>query len=62
MSKEYVQSWKDDIAAAEQLGYPDEVIEKLKNTDSPVERSRILRDARHGLYDKKRKERNKKWQ
>lgn len=40
-----------DVKVAKELEYPPIVIEKLQKEKDPIARSRILVDARHGLYD-----------
>ena len=40
-----------DVEVAKELEYPPIVIEKLQKEKDPIARSRILVDARHGLYD-----------
>ena len=42
---------KYDVKVAKELEYPPIVIEKLQKEKDPIARSRILVDARHGLYD-----------
>ena len=40
-----------DVEVAKELEYPPIVIAKLQKEKDPIARSRILVDARHGLYD-----------
>lgn len=40
-----------DVKVAKELEYPPIVIEKIQKEKDPIARSRILVDARHGLYD-----------
>ena len=48
---DYSKTAKDnDIMIATQLGYPEIVIQKLQAEDDPNKRTRILRNARQGLY------------
>lgn len=42
---------RHDVKVAKELEYPPIVIEKLQKEKDPIARSRILVDARHGLYD-----------
>lgn len=43
--------WDEEILAARQLGYPSEVIQKLKKEPNETKRNMILHDAREGKYD-----------
>ena len=44
---------KEDIRIAQQLCYPQVVIDKIKEEKDPIKRSRIFCDARNGKYDAK---------
>ena len=48
------RNWIEDIQIAKDLCYPAEAIRLLKMEPDPDKRSRILTNARRGLYDKKR--------
>lgn len=42
-----------DVKIAKELEYPTIVIEKIRKEKDPIARTRILVDARHGLYDER---------
>lgn len=54
MSGKKVDEWLEDIRIARQLGYPSEVIKKLKAESNSNARQRILHDARKGKYGPQR--------
>lgn len=49
--KRDIRMHRYDVKVAKELKYPPIVIEKMKKEKDPIARSRILVDARHGLYD-----------
>lgn len=44
------KEWMRDIKAAKELCYPKVVVEMIENESSPYKRTRILHNARIGLY------------
>lgn len=44
------ESWNGDIEAAKELCYPKKVIRMLEDEPDPDKRSKILMNARKGVY------------